>query len=129
MDKYRPENLIHTTISRDLVRSKSEVIIANLLADNELGYYYEKPLKVGETNFKIPDFTIPYEGEEWYWEHLGMLDDPAYEEAWIRKKDWYKKHGFINRLIVTDERGGFDSTKIQEIINKYFKMPKSRKKT
>jgi ATP-dependent exoDNAse (exonuclease V) alpha subunit len=120
LDDFYPDKLIHTTIREELVRSKSELVIANRLAAHGLSYYYEKPLKVSETDFVRPDFTIMYQGEEWYWEHLGLLDDEKYRKRWKKKEKWYKKHKFYNRLIVSQEIGGLDSKKIDELIEKTF---------
>lgn len=120
LDNFYPDKLIHTTIREELVRSKSELVIANRLAAHGLSYYYEKPLKVSETDFVRPDFTIMYQGEEWYWEHLGLLDDEEYRKRWKRKEEWYKKHGFYDRLITSQEVGGLDSKKIDALIEKTF---------
>ena len=42
---FLDENLIHRTSRGELVRSKSEVIIANLLAAKGLSYSYERPTR------------------------------------------------------------------------------------
>lgn len=114
-----PERLIHVTKSGIRVRSKSEVIIANILEDLGLHYEYEKPLyaKNNPRDFRLPDFTIYYKGEEFYWEHLGMLNDPTYREEWERKKKWYESNGYADRLIVSRDKpdGGIDSQEIEDI--------------
>ena len=120
VDEYRPENLIHKTMRRELVRSKSELNIADKLYAHSIPYYYEKPLIAPDNTLVRPDFTIPWQGEDFYWEHLGMLDLPDYRARWERKKEWYAKHGFASRVITSDEMGGFDSPKIEEIIKKHF---------
>ena len=73
-----PENLIHRTAKGDLVRSKSEVIVADTLTRLGISYKYEEPLfaKDDPTDFRLPDFTVTYEGDTWYWEHLGMCPCP-----------------------------------------------------
>lgn len=40
------------------MRSKSEVIIANMLFEADIPYEYEKELSLGEDGIFIPDFTI-----------------------------------------------------------------------
>ncbi len=105
---------------RELVRSKSELNIADKLYTHGISYYYEKPLIAPDNTLVRPDFTIPWQGEDYYWEHLGMLDLADYRSRWDRKKEWYSKHGFISRLITSEERGGFDSPEIEEKIKKYF---------
>ena len=120
MDEWYEEGKIHKTLAGIMVRSKSEVIIANMLYERGIPFKYEVPLYAPDGTFYIPDFTITWNGKEWYWEHLGMLDQEEYRNHWETKKEWYKKHRFIDRLIVTDEEDGIDSKKIEDIIKKYF---------
>jgi len=112
-----PERLIHRTRKGDLVRSKSEVIIANILIDLGISYDYEKPLHSNSEpkDFRLPDFTIKYEGEEFYWEHLGMIEDPEYKKEWKRKKKWYEENHYIDKLIISKDKpdGGIDSKEIE----------------
>jgi len=68
----------------------------------------------------LPDFTINIHGEQWYWEHLGMLTNQKYREHWENKKNWYKKHGFADNLITTTENNGFDSQRVRQIIREKF---------
>lgn len=93
---------IHEAISRDMVRSKSEVIIANLLHERGIEFRYEKLLYADDGTMYLPDFTLTWAGEEWYWEHLGRLDLPKYKEKWEKKEQWYHRH-FPNRLLITRE--------------------------
>ena len=55
--RFFEENLIHRTARGEMVRSKSEVIIADHLADKGVDYGYEQPLTI-EGVTKYPDFTI-----------------------------------------------------------------------
>jgi len=114
-----PERLIHRTRKGDLVRSKSEVIIANVLIDLGISYKYEEPLysESDPKDFRLPDFTIKYEGEEFYWEHLGMIEDPEYKKEWERKKKWYEENHYIDKLIVSKDKpdGGIDSKEIERL--------------
>ena len=117
VDTPFPEMLIHRTKANVLVRSKSELVIANILTGLGITYEYEKPLEFSPSDFRLPDFTINYQGRSFYWEHLGMLNRPAYKEDWIRKKEWYASHGLTDRVITSEERpgGGIDSIEIEEI--------------
>lgn len=124
-DRYYAENLVYTTERGEMVRSKSEVIIANMLYENYIPYTYEKELDVGGFK-KIPDFTIEDEesGDVWYWEHCGMMNDENYEKRWKAKEKLYAANGIVEgkNLIVTKEYGkGLDSSEIKKIIEKYFK--------
>ena len=117
------ENLIHRTRRGEQVRSKSEVIIANLLHALDIDYEYERELRGKDNTVRYPDFTIDSVelGLTTYVEHLGMLSDPSYEQAWRRKKDWYEQNGITEEggenglLIVTrdSDDGGIDSEAIE----------------
>lgn len=122
------QNLIHRTLRGDMVRSKSELLIADRLHTHSIDYVYEQPLTLGgQTRF--PDFTIddPESGLKFYWEHCGMLNDPFYKSRWERKLDWYKANeilpledggGCNGILIVTrdNDRGGISTQEIEGYI-------------
>lgn len=118
------DHLIHITINNELVRSKSEVIIANELHHSGLPYAYEKRLKFSDGKQWSPDFTIfPGSQKEIYWEHLGMLGNKGYRMNWERKRKSYENNGISEangNLIITrdDFNGAFDAAKIEDIINK-----------
>jgi exodeoxyribonuclease V alpha subunit len=117
VDSPFPEKLINRTKANVLVRSKSELVIANILTDLGITYEYEKPLEFAPNDFRLPDFTISYKGRKFYWEHLGMLNLATYKEDWIRKKAWYESHGQIENVITSQEsdEGGIDSLEIEKI--------------
>lgn len=96
-------NRIYSTVKGDCVRSKSEVIIANLLIEHGITYEYEKRLEYGIGKWIEPDFTITLSnGKELYWEHLGMLGVEEYDNKWLKKQDIYDQY-FAGKLIVTYE--------------------------
>lgn len=109
--KYQ-ENLKYETDNGELVRSKSEVIIANILAKNSehLLYKYERPLEVmiaGHTQTIHPDFTIIniHTGKITYWEHAGRMDDAKYADDFVKKMNIYTENGLFqgDDVIVTYE--------------------------
>ena len=116
------EGLIHKTKKEGLiVRSKSEVIIANELISRGITFEYERMLEEGGHRC-LPDFTFEdASGDIIIWEHLGMLDNPAYKASWEKKKTIYKELGFIegeNLFTTRDhENGAIDSTEITAVIN------------
>ncbi len=129
---FLEERLIHRTTRGDAVRSKSEVIIANLLHAAKIDYHYESPLELGGV-VKYPDFTIEDDdaGVTYYWEHCGLLHDPAYRRRWEEKKEWYRANGILpleegggpdGILIITRDQvdGGIDSESIGGMIKKTF---------
>ena len=126
-DTFFDEKLIHKTARGELVRSKSEVIIADALFHNGLDYQYEPEL-ILEGKVKRPDFKIidADTGEVWYWEHCGMMSDDRYAKRWSDKEKFYAKHGIKRgqNLIVTEEYTGegLDSYQINEMIKDIFML-------
>jgi len=121
--KYYASHLIHRTAKDVLVRSKSEVIVADTLTRLGISYEYEKKLlnQDGDpADYRLPDFTVSYEGDTFYWEHLGMLSVPSYREQWDRKREWYEKNGYLDRLITSEDGpdGGISSPEIERIARK-----------
>ena len=95
-----------------MVRSKSELIIANILYKNRemLKYKYERPLELmieRHTQTIYPDFTIlnVRTGKLVYWEHAGRMDDPRYAANFVKKINTYIDNEIIpgKDLIVTYE--------------------------
>ena len=124
------EGLIHRTERGDLVRSKSELVIADKLHARGVEYVYEQPLAIGEGRVRYPDFTIAdhARGVTYYWEHLGLLNDPGYRARWERKRAEYFAAGIQSHeagggpegtLIETcdDPRGGLDAAALAELID------------
>ncbi|TNE43157.1 MAG: RNA helicase [Deltaproteobacteria bacterium] len=135
-ERFLEEGLIHKTKKGDLVRSKSEVIIANELFNQGIDRYeYEIELVLANGEKRYPDFTIIDDdtGESYYWEHLGLLHNPDYAARWERKLAAYRAAdilpyeeggGEAGTLIMTrdDERGGIDAQAISEMISEIFDL-------
>ena len=108
------------------VRSKSEVIIANLLAKEGIPYKYECPITLKTIGTVYPDFTVlnKHSRREMYWEHQGMMDDPEYVEKAINKTRIYIYNRIYpgERLIITSETKAqpLNTREIKAIINYYF---------
>lgn len=120
INEWYEEGKIHRTLTNEMVRSKSETIIANMLFERDIPFTYETPLYAKDGTFFLPDFTIQWQGQEWYWEHLGMLHDEGYRNHWETKKQWYQDNGFYENVITSTEEKGIDSPKIQELIDETF---------
>ena len=118
MHQWYEEGKIHKTLTDYMVRSKSEVIIANMLFERNIPFKYEKPLFASDGTFYLPDFTVSWQGEEWYWEHLGPMDQEEYRNHWETKKAWYDKN-FKGRLVTTEESTQL-SQDADQVILKYF---------
>ena len=96
------ENLKFETDQGELVRSKSEIIIANLLYQNQnhILYKYERPLELnveGRSKTIYPDFTILSKriGKIIYWEHAGRMDDSYYVNDFVKKLNTYVMNGLL----------------------------------
>jgi len=100
MKEYR----VHKSLTHYMVRSKSEEIIANILFERDITFFYEMPLYARDGSFYLPNFTILHRGEHYYWEHLGTLNRDEHREHWELKKKWYDEH-FPGRLVMTEESG------------------------
>ena len=128
--RFLEEGLIHRTERGDLVRSKSELVIADKLHSRGIDYVYEQPLVLTNGRTRYPDFTIEDHalGVTFYWEHLGMLDDQGYRARWEAKRAEYLECGIgphedgggpEGTLIETrDEPGGrLDAAAIASVID------------
>lgn len=92
------------------VRSKSEVIIADILDELFIPFLYEKPLQL-QTGMVHPDFTLLNikDRSEVYWEHFGMMDDIEYRNNALLKIRKYEESGFYQHdsVIWTFETGSY----------------------
>ena len=90
----------------ELVRSKSELLIADRLFDKGIPYRYEAELNL--SGFVIhPDFTIldvKYRREV-YHEHFGLMDDVSYVNDSVARVNLYSRNNIFlgDRLFVTME--------------------------
>lgn len=130
--RFFEENLIHRSASGIMVRSKSEVIIADHLDSYGIKCGYEQPLTIAGIT-KYPDFTVEdmESGINYYWEHCGMLHVPSYHRRWEEKLTWYRENGIIpheegggerGTLIITrdESNGSIDSAHITRLIREVF---------
>lgn len=108
---------IHKTENGIWVRSKSEVIIANILYRSGIEFQYEEKLYYNASQWKEPDFTIRHNGKIWFWEHLGLLGDEQYNENWQEKKQIFKDLGVFDCVITTTESAVL-SDKANDLIKK-----------
>lgn len=95
------------TLRGERVRSKSELIIANLLYQEGIPYRYEQPVYLDGLGTVHPDFTVLNVRlrKEYYWEHLGLMDDPEYAENALNKINIYEQNEIFpgEKLLITHE--------------------------
>jgi ATP-dependent exoDNAse (exonuclease V) alpha subunit len=126
--RFYEERLIHCTLRGDMVRSKSELTVADRLHSHGIDYVYEQALTLGGKT-RWPDFTIEIAetGKKIYWEHCGMFYDPQYRKKWAEKERWYRENEILpykegggpnGILIVTQDtmEGGISTREIEDII-------------
>jgi hypothetical protein len=112
------------------VRSKSELVIADKLHARGIEYAYEQPVTLAPGRVRYPAFTIAdhASGVTYYWEHLGLLEDPQYRSRWERKRAEYHRAGILGfeagggengTLIETrdDRVGGLDAQHVAKLID------------
>ena len=107
---YYPEQRVYPTKKDELVRSKSEVMLADMYYEMGVPYRYEAELVLKDGKKKYPDFTLLKTNtrEIIYHEHLGLLDDEEYRAANFAKLEEYRKNGIYlgKNLIMTYEAEG-----------------------
>ena len=123
MSNYKPEEKKHTTSRGLKVRSKSEVLIAEMLYIFNIQFRYEQVIRINGIVL-VPDFTIKLpDGRIFYWEHCGLMSSKEYREHQKWKMEIYEKGDIVpwKNLIVTydDEEGNINVGIIEsEIKNK-----------
>ncbi len=114
------------------VRSKSEMIIADILAKHGVLYKYECPLRLeaGEGSGALtvyPDFTCLNlrTRDQFLWEHLGRMDDPEYSHKTVAKLRGYRKNGSIlgKNLLITMESDGLplDRKEVETLVKTFLR--------
>ena len=107
------------------VRSKSEVIIANILNKFGLPYKYECPLNLKGVTVH-PDFTILdlRNRREVYLEHFGMMDNQSYSQSFVRRINLYEQNGIFpgRELLFTVESSAnpLNTRILQAVIKAFF---------
>ena len=115
------------TVRGERVRSKSEIIIADILNRMNIPYRYEFPIRLKGAGIIHPDFTVLKikTREEMLWEHLGMMDDAEYAEKALERIDLYLRNGYYPglNLILTHEtsKRPIRNKLVEEMIDKYFR--------
>jgi hypothetical protein len=116
----------YETSRGERVRSKSELTIANMLADRGIPYKYECPLTLLGGVVIYPDFTLldVKRRRDIYWEHRGMMDDRDYARQAVFKIKSLMKNEIIlgDNLIITEETSAnpLGTNEIEAIIDQFF---------
>ena len=94
----------------EYVRSRNEYLIANALFHAGIPYKYEFPYTAVNDVVLHPDFYVRNinTGQEFFWEHFGMMDNPDYVmKNFLYKINLYQADGIIlgKNLIATFSGG------------------------
>lgn len=113
----------YVTKNGEIVRSRIELIVADLLYDLGISYRYECRLDLPSGHI-YPDFTImhPKTLELYYIEIFGLMDNPEYEQNAFRKIAKYAASDYYANLIMFfDHRDAPISTvDIKRVISEKF---------
>ncbi|MCD8230340.1 MAG: hypothetical protein LUD14_00670 [Clostridiales bacterium] len=108
------------------VLSKSEKILADKFYLMKIPYRYEYPLELSGMGIVHPDFMLLNKRtrKEYYWEHLGMMDDQEYCVNAIRRIEIYEKNNILpgKQLILTYETKScpLNIKVVERLIEAYF---------
>lgn len=123
---FQDNSTAYITDRNERVRSKSELLLANLLNKKGIPYRYEYPLTLKGIGTIFPDFCILNVRlrKEYIHEHFGMMDDPEYAGKAVGKLNLYMLNGYYpgERLIITSETRNhqLDMKCLNQIIDKYY---------
>ncbi|MBQ9015722.1 MAG: hypothetical protein IJ109_06330 [Firmicutes bacterium] len=116
---YRPEEKIHTTTRGLNVRSRAELLIAEMLYKFDIPFRYEQVIWIGRYKM-APDFTfLDRDGNEFYWEYCGMMSLPEYRDRQIWRRRTYENAGITeweNMIYTYDATDRIDMREIEAII-------------
>ena len=102
-----PAKATFETMNGELVKSKSEKIIADTMIREGIPYVYEPRLVLDGRISKYPDFVTlnVRKRKTIYWEHFGRLSDEGYCLSNFNKLMIYERNGIIlgENLIITME--------------------------
>lgn len=102
----------------EMVRSKSEMLFANLYYELGIPYRYECSLKLRDGTVKYPDFTLldVRHRRFIYHEHFGLMDDPEYREECFKKLDIYRRNGiYVGKNLITTFEGRGSELNMREM--------------
>ena len=104
---FRSTDPVFYTLRGERVRSKSEIIIADIISSMNIPYRYEAPLFLEGLGTIYPDFTLlnVRKRQEIYLEHFGMMDNVDYCNSAIKRIAAYEVSGIVpgQQLLFTFE--------------------------
>ena len=127
-NRWEGKGYLFETPRGEKVRSKSEWMIACMLAEAGVPYRYEELIGLHE-EFGVhlyPDFTVLNKRTRkiYYWEHFGRMDDPEYvDNSFLPKINDYYNFEYLpgEKLLMTFEskERPFDTTQVKRLIETF----------
>ena len=115
----------YQTLKKELVRSKSEIIIADYLDYLIIPFRFEFPIFLKGWGWVYPDFLVLNVRlrKVYIWEHLGRMDDPDYVKKNIGKVRAYQRNGYHlgDNLLLTFETKDqpLDTREVENTVKHY----------
>ena len=125
---YFLEEKVYETKKNELVRTKSEMMLADMYYELGIPYRYEAELRLKNGKKKYPDFTLldVKNRKVIYHEHLGLLDKEEYRQSNFNKIDDYRRSGIYmgKNLILTYEVEGcyLNMREIRQMMSELFSV-------
>lgn len=121
---YESNTPIYTK-KNEIVKSKSERLIADILYDMDIPYRYEPAVKLKNNRTVYPDFVILTRNRtQILLEHFGMMDKSDYASDAIEKIIRYEQMGFIQgkNIVFTFETSTnpLNQSTIYKLVNEFF---------
>ena len=114
---YLCDGKIMETLRGESVRSRAELVVADVLSELKIPYMYEYYMQELGVNC---DFVIDVGGRRYYMELLGLMDQWEYRERWREKLEKYGEKGIRigKNLIVIDltDRKYLDTGWIRQVL-------------
>jgi len=110
---YLSDGRMFQTNNGELVRSKSEMLIANEF--HRLGILYEYELLDDNIQNALPDFIL-IEYDNVIVEHLGLIEDAEYQKRWNEKAKHYEREGRLY-LCTNEEEMKHLNTTIERLLD------------
>ena len=99
----------------------------DLKEKHNVPYHYEAPLNLKGRGIIHPDFTVLNirTRQEYYWEHMGKMDDEEYIQDALRRINAYERNNIFpgKRLILSHETRLYplNTHNIEQMILQYLK--------
>ncbi len=120
-----PKAVTYQTEQGEVVRSKSEKILADLFLKYGIPYVYEPCLQLQNGKNYYPDFVLlnVRKRKTIYWEHFGLITDGEYAAKALKKLNAYEMEGlYVGESVLysmESDTSPLNVKRIEKKLNKY----------